>query len=325
MTATVFAPGSIGNCGPGFDVLGLAIEAVGDRIGVELTDGDARVAAVTGRDAELVPLDPHRNAASLAATAWLRAHGDGRNAIVSIDKGLPVSGGLGGSAASSVGGAFAAALAMGIEHPDPLAVVAAALEGEVAVAGRHLDNIAPCVVGGLALVLSLRPANVVALRVAADWRLALVTPDVRVETKAARELLPATSGRALWVQQMANTAAVVHAFATGDAALLHLAFDDLYAEPRRAPLIPRFNEVKRAALHAGALGCTISGSGPTLVAICEDDDVARRAAAAMQAAFGDIAATSLVSPIAKKGVRIWSAAAMPPLSERRHGRRTPQS
>jgi homoserine kinase len=303
MNATVFAPGSIGNCGPGFDVLGLAIEAVGDRVGVELTDGDARVAAVTGRDAELVPLDPHRNAAWLAATAWLRAHGDARNAVVSIDKGLPVAGGLGGSAASSVGGAYAAALAMGIEHPDPLAVVAAALEGEVAVAGRHLDNIAPCVVGGLALVLSLRPANVVALRVAADWRLALVTPDVRVETKAARELLPATSGRALWVQQMANTAAVVHAFATGDAALLHLAFDDLYAEPRRAPLIPRFPEVKRAAMQAGALGCAISGSGPTLAAICETDDVARRAAAAMQAAFGDIASTAIVSPIARKGVR----------------------
>jgi len=301
--ATVFAPGSIGNCGPGFDVLGLAIEAVGDRVTIELTEGDARVAAVTGRDAALVPLDPHRNAAWLAATAWLRAHGERRNAVVTIDKGLPVAGGLGGSAASSVGGAFAAALAMGDEHPDPLAVVAAALEGEVAVAGRHLDNIAPCVVGGLALVLSLRPANVVKLTVAADWRLALVTPDVRVETKAARELLPATSGRALWVQQMANTAAVVHAFAAGDAALLRLAFDDLYAEPRRAPLIPRFPEAKRAAMNAGALGCAISGSGPTLAAICETDEIARRAAGAMQVAFGDIASTAIVSAISWEGVR----------------------
>src|ERR1043165_7777064 len=193
MKASVFAPGSIGNCGPGFDVLGLAVEAVGDTVTVELTEGDARIEKITGRDAELVPLDPQRNAAWLAATAWLRAHGERRNAIITIDKGLPVAGGLGGSAASSVGGAYAAALAMGDEHPDPLAVVAAALEGEVAVAGRHLDNIAPCVVGGLALVLSLRPANVVKLTVAADWRLALVTPDVRVDTKAARELLPATS------------------------------------------------------------------------------------------------------------------------------------
>ena len=303
MNATVFAPGSIGNCGPGFDVLGLAVEAVGDRVTVELTDGDARIDSVTGRDAELVPLDPHRNAAWLAATAWLRAHGDGRNAVVSIDKGLPVAGGLGGSAASSVGGAFAAALAMGIARPDPLAVVAAALEGEVAVAGRHLDNIAPCVVGGLALVLSLRPANVVALTVKADWQLALVTPDVRVETKAARELLPATSGRAMWVQQMANTAAVVHAFAAGDAALLRLAFDDLYAEPRRAPLIPHFTAAKRAAIATGALGCTISGSGPTLAAICENEAIAWGVGGAMQAAFGEIASTAIFSAIARQGVR----------------------
>src|SRR5256885_13509180 len=97
MTATVFAPGSIGNCGPGFDVLGLAIEAVGDRVGVELTQGDGRVAAVTGRDAELVPPDPHRHAARLAATAWLRAHRDARNPILSLDKSPPPARGLRGS------------------------------------------------------------------------------------------------------------------------------------------------------------------------------------------------------------------------------------
>ena len=114
MTATVFAPGSIGNCGPGFDVLGLAVEAVGDRVTVELTDGDARIASVTGRDADLVPLDPHRNAAWLAATAWLRAHGHRRNAVVSLEKGLPVAGGLGGSAASPVAKACTTAAVLAI-------------------------------------------------------------------------------------------------------------------------------------------------------------------------------------------------------------------
>src|SRR4029079_17132074 len=165
------------------------------------------------------------------------------------------------------------------------------------------DTLSPCVLGGLALVLSLRPANVIKLSVAPGWQLALVTPDLRVETKAARELLPATSGRALWVQQMAHTAAVGHAVATRDAALPRLAFDDLYAEPRRAPLIPRFPEVKRAAIDAGALGCTISGSGPTLAAICETEEIARRAGDAMQAAFGEIASTAIVSAIARQGVR----------------------
>ena len=113
MKATAFAPGSIGNVGPGFDVLGLAVEGLGDRVTVELTDGEARIDGITGVDAALVPLDPQRNAAAIAAIAWLRAHGDSRNPIVTIDKGLPLSGGLGGSAASSVAGAFAAALAAG--------------------------------------------------------------------------------------------------------------------------------------------------------------------------------------------------------------------
>ena len=101
MKATAFAPGSIGNVGPGFDVLGLAIEGLGDRVTVELTDGDARIDAridaITGIDAALVPLDPQRNAAAIAAIAWLRAHGDARNPIITIDKGLAISGGLGGS------------------------------------------------------------------------------------------------------------------------------------------------------------------------------------------------------------------------------------
>jgi len=302
MKATAFAPGSIGNVGPGFDVLGLAIETIGDRVTVELTDGDARIEAITGIDAPLVPLDPQRNAATIAAIAWLRAHGDARNPIVTIDKGLAISGGLGGSAASSVAGAFAAALAMGSETT-PIELAAAALQGEMSVAGEHLDNIAPAILGGLALARSVRPIDIIALTVAADWRLALVTPDVRVQTKSAREVLPSTSGRAVWVQQMANTAGVIHAFATGDGELLRRALDDRYAEPRRAALIPHFNAVKRAATDAGAFACTISGSGPTLVAICEDDNVARRVADAMQSAFGQVRSKVHLSPIAKQGVR----------------------
>jgi homoserine kinase len=301
MSATAFAPGSIGNVGPGFDVLGLAIEGIGDRVTVELTDGDTRVDSITGVDAALVPLDPQRNAAAIAAVAWLRAHGDSRNPIVTIDKGLPLSGGLGGSAASSVAGAFAAALAMGSET-SPIDLAAAALQGEMTVAGEHLDNIAPAILGGLALSRSVRPIDIIALTVAADWRLALVTPDVRIQTKAAREVLPSTSGRAVWVQQMANTAGVVYAFATGDGELLRRALDDRYAEPRRAALIPHFNAVKRAALDAGAFACTISGSGPTLVAICADDDIAHRVTAAMQTAFEQVRSIARVSPIARQGV-----------------------
>ncbi|HEX8411570.1 MAG TPA: homoserine kinase, partial [Thermoanaerobaculia bacterium] len=113
-TATAFAPGSIGNVGPGFDVLGLAVEGIGDTVTVELTKGAAKIAGITGRDADLVPRDPDRNCASIAAHAYLRPYG--YRAIVTIHKGLALAGGMGGSAASSVAGAYAAALALGAER-----------------------------------------------------------------------------------------------------------------------------------------------------------------------------------------------------------------
>lgn len=299
MRATAFAPGSIGNVGPGFDVLGLAVEGIGDTVTVELTKGEPRIAAITGRDADLVPREPERNCAAIAAHAHLRPYG--YNAIVTIEKGLALAGGMGGSAASSVAGAYAAALALG-QSPVIADVIAAALAGESAVAGRHLDNIAPSVVGGLALSRSIDPIDVVRLPVGADWWIALVTPRVRIQTRDARALLPDQSDRAEWIQQMANTTALAHAFAAADGALLRRALDDRYAEPRRAPLIPRFYDVKQAALEAGAFGCSISGSGPTLFAIAPDEATARQCAAAMEAAFGEISG-SHVGRIDQEGVR----------------------
>lgn len=297
--ASAFAPGSIGNVGPGFDVLGLAIDGIGDRVTVTLTKSESRVDAITGRDASHVPLNAARNCAAIAANAYLLPYG--YRAIVSIDKGLALSGGMGGSAASSVAGAYAAALALG-QAPQQRDILAAALEGEAALSGRHLDNIAPSVTGGLALCRSVDPIDVVKLPVAADWWIALVTPDVRIRTKEARALLPDLTERATWIQQMANTTALVHAFATGDGALLGRALHDLYAEPRRASLIPNFYEMKQAALDAGAFGCSISGSGPTLFAIAPDEATANACAAAMAHASEGFA-TQHVGAIAREGVR----------------------
>jgi len=298
--ATAFAPGSIGNVGPGFDVLGLAVDGIGDTVTVELTRGASRVEQVTGRDAELVPLDPDRNCAAIAANAHLRAYGF--RAIVSVEKGLALAGGMGGSAASSVAGAYAAALALG-QAPALGDVFAAALEGESAISGRHLDNISPSILGGLALSRSTDPIDAVKVPVKEDWWIALVTPRVRIETKEARAILPQQCDRALWIQQMANTTALAHAFAAGDGPLLGRALDDRYAEPLRAPLIPHFHDVKRAALDAGAFGCSISGSGPTIFAIAPDAPTANACAAAMQQAFAEVRSTSHVGAIATEGVR----------------------
>jgi homoserine kinase len=298
---TVFAPGSIGNVGPGFDILGLAVDRIGDTVTLELIDGSDTPVQVQGRDAALVPTDPARNVVNIAAHAMLRLLGLDRSVAVSIEKGLPVAGGLGGSAASSVAGAYAAALAAGVE-PLPELTIEAALAGETYASGRHLDNIAPITLGGLVLSRIAQPIDVIRLSVPEMWWVTLVTPHVRVETKAARAILPMESARSEWIPQMANVAAMVHAFATADGALLRRSLDDRYAEPRRASLIPRFNEAKQAALDAGAFGCSISGSGPTVFAIATEED-APRIAEAMQRAFGDVGSDAHVAPIAKEGVR----------------------
>lgn len=297
MKATVFAPGSIGNVGPGFDVLGLAVDTIGDTVTVELAKEWS--VEVRGRDADMIPADPTTNAAALAAEAMLRRRGGGAAKVI-VDKGLPVAGGLGGSAASSVAGAYAAALASGSE-PTSEEIMLSALGGESFVSGRHLDNIAPITLGGLVLTRSIDPLEVVSLPVPARWSVALITPHVRVETKKARSILPEMWDRASWIQQMANTAALVVAFANGDGLLARGALDDLYAEPRRASLIPYFFDVKRAALEAGAFGCSISGSGPTIFAIV--DDVTGPACLAKMASAMRISHDALLAPIARRGAR----------------------
>jgi homoserine kinase len=292
----------VGNVGPGFDVLGLAVCGVGDKVSVELWDGPHDVIeAIEGRDAALIPLDPTRNAATLAARAALDALG-GKTARlrVRIDKGLPASGGMGGSAASSVAGALAAFLALG-RQATPQEVMRAALVGEAAVAGRHLDNIAPCVLGGLTLVRSVEPMDVAQVPVARTWYVALVTPAIRVDTRNARALLPVHWDRDSWVRQMANTAALVAAFITGDEHLLSRALDDGFAEPRRATLIPHFAQVKHAALAQGALGCSISGAGPTVFALCANESVADACGNAMKEAFAEVPATTHVGAVDRKG------------------------
>jgi homoserine kinase len=289
---TAFAPGSVGNVGPGFDILGLAIEGIGDRVTVDLEKSGPVV--VRGIDASLVPADPSKNAASIAARAMAR-----RDVHVTIEKGIPVSAGLGGSASSSVAGAFAAALALQMK-PTANEIMLAALEGEIAVSGRHLDNIAPITLGGLVLSRCIDPIDVIALRAPESWSLALVTPRVRIETKKARAILPQQWDRESWVQQMANTTALAIAFMTADAALVRRALEDRYAEPRRSPMIPHFDAVKRAALDAGAFGCSISGSGPTIFAIAEKSN-AGKCAEEMKRAAGECDVR--VCDIAREGVR----------------------
>ena len=304
----VHAPGSIGNIGPGLDVLGCALTGAGDVVELSFSDEpSARGLRIVESGHSELPTDPNRHAAAIAAMAVLRAASQrvDHGLVMRVTKGLPLAGGQGGSAASAVAGAVAMNVLLG-SPLDERALLAAALDAEATVAGRHADNVAPALLGGVVLVRSADPLDVVPLPFPPNLRVVLVHPEQRLRTAEARAVLPAFVARALFVQQSANIAAMVAAFASGDLDLLRRALDDRIAEPARAPLLLGFNEAKKAALAAGAAGCSISGAGPTSFAFAPDERTAARVAESMCAAYASqyVRATARVERIDPRGARI---------------------
>jgi len=292
-----FAPASIGNLGPGLDVLGCAVTGPGDSVTAEWCDAPGVLIRDPGHPE--LPRNPAVHTSAIAAAAVLRqALGGGTRPPASgialtVKKGLPLSAGQGGSAASAVAGAVAANALCG----SPLASEAlldACLVAESTVAGRHLDNLAPSLLGGICLVRSMDPIDVVRLNVPQGLFIVLAHPSQRLRTRDARAVLPAVVDRATALYQAAQVGAIVAALASGDIALLGRAIDDRIAEPARAPLIPGFRDAKAAALAAGALGASISGAGPTTFALAGDIACAQAVAAAMEGAFASKAITSSV-------------------------------
>lgn len=280
------APGGIGNLGPGLDILGCAVTGLADRVTAWRVAAPG-VAVVDAGHAEL-PTDPTAHASAIAAAALLeRAFASREPAFgiaLALEKHLPLAGGQGGSAASAVAGAAAANGLL--DRPlDRMAVLEAAFAAESVVAGRHLDNVAPCVLGGIVLIRSVEPIDLVEVAVPPELRIVLALPDMRLRTRDARAVLPAQVDRATALHQAAQVGAIVAACASGDLALLGRAIDDRIAEPVRARLLPGFPEAKRAAMSAGALGCSISGAGPTAFALTASDGTAARVAAAMTDAY----------------------------------------
>ena len=295
--AIAFAPASIGNLGPGLDVLGCAVTGAGDSVTAEWCDEPGVVVRDPGH-AEL-PSDPALHSSAIAASAVLRqalggwARPPAAGIALAVRKELPLSAGQGGSAASAVAGAVAANALCG----SPLtseALLDACLVAESTVAGRHLDNLAPSLLGGICLVRSMDPIDVVRLPMPNGLFIVLAHPSQRLRTADARAVLPAVVDRATALHQAAQVGAIVAALASGDLALLGRAIDDRIAEPARAPLIPGFREAKAAAITAGALGASISGAGPTTFALAGDLACAQAVAVAMEAAFAAQAITSSV-------------------------------
>ncbi|HZW54289.1 MAG TPA: homoserine kinase [Candidatus Elarobacter sp.] len=307
---TAFAPATVSNVACGFDVLGFALETPGDEVTARRAAGGVRIADITG-DAGRLPREASRNSAGVAAQALLRAAGENGGVDLTIAKGLPLSSGLGGSAASAVAAVVAVDALIGARLPiDTL--LACAFEGERLGAGSaHADNIAPCLYGGFVLVRRASPPDIVRLPVPHGLTAVVVHPDLEIETAKARALLGDSVPLADAIRQWANLGAFVDALHRGDFALLSRSLEDAIAEPRRAPLVPGLAAIKQAATDAGALGCSLSGSGPSLFALCRGLETAERVAASMAHAVKQHiggAPQTYISTIAPHGAQVIAPA-----------------
>ena len=295
--ARAFSPASVGNAGVGFDILGHSIGGIGDVATVRRIDEPTvRIAAIRGSVTDL-PLDAQRNTAGGALISLRAALDLPFGFEIQIDKGIPLGSGLGGSAASCVA-ALVAANAVLDAPLDAQALYPHALAGEaIASGGRHGDNVGPMLLGGLVLATADRLTRV---DVPAGWHAVVVHPHAVLETRRAREALQGSYALKEFVAQSANLAQVLLGCERGDASLVRAGLSDVLVEPRRAPLIAGFAEVKQAALDAGAMGASISGAGPSVFAWCEDEATARYTGDAMAAAFAaaGFASDVLLGPIA---------------------------
>jgi homoserine kinase len=261
---TAYAPGSVSNLGPGFDCLGIAFTGKGDSVSARrVAEPGVRVASISN---PAIPTEAARNTSAIAAAAVLRRFKCDIGLELTVEKGLPLAGGMGGSAASAVAGAVAAAAILEVRAPRE-ELVEAALEAEMVAAGRHADNVAPSLVGGGVLVLGLEPLRLFPVRVHPSVALVLVTPDYRVETAKARSVLPESLERGETIAQAASLAGLVLGLERGDDDLIRAAMFDHVAEPFRRPLYPGYGDARAAAFEAGAYGVAVSGAGPTIIAL----------------------------------------------------------
>jgi homoserine kinase len=300
---SVFAPATVANVASGFDVLGFALENPGDAVTLVRVPGRAvSVVSIKG-DGGKLPRDPLKNTAAVAVSAFLAKIGFPFGVEISLEKRMPLSSGLGSSAASAVAAVFAANLLAG----SPLsarALLPFTMEAEKAACGSaHADNVAPSLLGGFVLIRSYEPLDIVQLPVPAGLSCAVAHPHAELRTEDARRILKKEIRLSDAIRQWGNLAALVAALYSGDLGLLGRSLQDVVAEPARSMLIPGFASVKAAALSAGALGCSISGSGPSVFALCTTTEVSSRAGEAMVGAFkkAGLASDLYISAVNTKG------------------------
>lgn len=300
---TIQSPATIANLVCGFDVLGLALEAPYDVMTLELQDQPGL--RIEHTDGFGLPTIPEENVAGAALLAMLEQVTDAPGMKLTIDKRIMPGSGLGSSAASAAGAVFAANQLLG-KNFSTNELIRFAMFGEKVASGvKHADNITPCLLGGVTLIRSILPLDVVSLDAPAMF-ITVVHPQIEVRTSDARQILKKEVPLKLAIKQWGNIAALVAGLMQGDHELIGRSLEDVIIEPARSILIPGFDRIKKACLEAGALGGGISGSGPSIFMLSKSHETALQVEQVMQEIYRNIGIDfrTYVTSLNKKGITI---------------------
>jgi homoserine kinase len=300
----IFAPATVANVSCGFDSLGFAVDAIGDEITFTKTaEKGVKITTITGAD---LTYDIDKNAASAVVKKILNAANADFGIELTIHKGFSPGSGLGSSAASAAGAAFGANKLVGNRYSELELTKFAMFGEEVACGSQIADNVAAAIYGGFILVRSYNPLEIIKLPVPDELRVVAIHPQITIKTKDARAVLPKKIALKDAVTQWANVGGLISGLFTDNYPLISRSLVDIIAEPARKPLIPFFDEVKNSALKAGALGAGISGSGPTIFALCEGNEVAKKVYHSIEESYKNkgIDFEMFISKVNQEGIRI---------------------
>ena len=302
----VFAPATVANVSCGFDVLGFCLDQVGDEIIVHKSSQPGiRITKIEGQN---LPLATQENVAGVAAEALIEKYPTDLGFEIEIYKGIKAGSGIGSSAASAAGAVFGINTLLG-EPFNRNQLIEFAMKGEELASGAaHADNVSPALLGGFTLVRCGQSPDIISLPSPEELYATIIHPKIELRTADARSVLKKTISLEKGIQQWGNLGALVSALYTNDYDLISRSLVDVIIEPERSVLIPHFNEMKKAALSAGALGSGISGSGPSIFTLSKGQATAEKVQQALVDTFSPLGIEfdTFVSKINPKGVQIIS-------------------
>jgi homoserine kinase len=300
----IFSPATVANVACGFDVLGFCLDTIGDEMVIRKTEVKGiRITKIVGYD---LPYEAEKNVAGVSALAMYNDLQPDCGFEIEIYKNIKPGSGIGSSSASAAGSVFGMNELLG-RPLNKTKLTYFAMKGEaLASQCEHADNLAPAIFGGFTLVKSACPLQVLELPTPPDLYATLIHPQIEIKTLESRAILPKDIPLQNAVTQWANVGSLVHALHTSDYNLMKDALKDVVIEPLRKQLIPHFDDVKTAALKSGALGCAISGSGPSIFALSKGEGVSIEVEKAMRAVYSksNIPFETYVSKINIEGIRV---------------------